>query len=129
MLLIDDDPAVGLTLSRILAACGHVVEVAESAVDGLAAARTTPPDAILLDIRMPTVGGLEFLRWLRADDRFAALPVAIITGDYFLKDQALADIRGLRASVWYKPLGFDDLEKVMATLLSPPQTAAPPVEM
>ena len=129
MLLIDDDPAVGLTLSRILGACGYFVEVVESAADGLAAAGATPPDALLLDIRMPTVGGLEFLRWLRADDRFAALPVAIITGDYFLKDQALADIRALNASVWYKPLGFDDLEKVMRTLVAPEMTPAPPEEI
>ncbi len=112
----------------MLAEFGYLVEVAESATDGMAAAGANPPDAILLDIRMPTVGGLDFLRHLRANDRLSALPVAIITGDYFLKDEALAEIRVLNATIWYKPLGFDDLEAVMASLLSPPVPPAAPTE-
>ena len=38
------------------------------------------PDVILLDIMMPDVSGLEILQWLRSDERFARLPVLILTG-------------------------------------------------
>jgi CheY-like chemotaxis protein len=119
VLLIDDDPAVSMTLSRMLAAAGHRVTVVESASHGLAAVLTEVPDAILLDIRMPEIGGLDFLRSLRADARFTRIPVAVVTGDYFLKDDDLGEIQTLAAGISYKPLGLDDLESVLAKLFGP----------
>ena len=123
LLIIDDDPAVGLTFRRMLEAIGHRVSRALSAEEGLAQLEIAPPDAILLDMRMPVMDGLEFLRRLRQDQQLKALPVGIVTGDYFLNEQVLAEIAELGATVRYKPVALEDLHSLVARLL---QNAACP---
>jgi CheY-like chemotaxis protein len=120
ILIIDDDEAVSRTLARMLTLEGHTVVRVETAQDGLSQAAGTPPDAVIVDMRMPALGGLEFLRRLRADDRLRTLPVGIITGDYFLGDDVLAEISALGATVRYKPVWMDDLSALTRSLLGQP---------
>ena len=117
LLIIDDDPAVGLTFRRMLEVVGHRVSRALSAEEGLLQLEADPPDAILLDMRMPVMDGLEFLRRLRQDDRRKSLPVGIVTGDYFLQEQVLTEISDLGATVRYKPVAMEDLHELVALLL------------
>lgn len=117
ILIIDDDEAVSKTLARMLTLEGHEVVRVETAQEGLTHAGAAPPDAIILDMRMPAMGGLEFLRRLRADDRLRTLPVGIITGDYFLGDDILAELSALGATVRYKPVWMDDLSALTRSLL------------
>jgi CheY-like chemotaxis protein len=124
LLIIDDDPAVGLTFRRMLEVIGHRVSRALSAEEGLAQLNSDPPDAILLDMRMPVMDGLEFLRRLRQDDRLRALPVGIVTGDYFLNEQVLAEIGELGGTIRYKPVAMEDLHALAAVLLD--QTPSTP---
>ena len=119
LLLIDDDPAVSLTLSRMLEFRGHQVTRVESAEAGLSIAVDAPPDAIILDMKMPQMGGLEFLRRLRTSPGLERLPVGVITGDYFLGDAVLQELGQLGASVRYKPIRMQDLEALTAHLLAP----------
>ena len=117
LLIIDDDPTVSLTLVRMLEHQGHAVDHAESAQSGFAMATTATPDAIILDMRMPGMGGLEFLRRLRADARLKELPVGIITGDYFITEPVIEELASLGATLRYKPVWLDDLTELTATLL------------
>jgi CheY-like chemotaxis protein len=117
LLLIDDDVAVSLTLARMLEFRGHQVTRLESAMAGLDAAILTPPDALILDMKMPQMGGLEFLRRLRAAPGRATLPVGVITGDYFLGDAVLEELERLGALVRYKPVGMEDLAALLDHLL------------
>ena len=119
LLLIDDDPAVSLTLSRMLEFRGHDVTRIESAEAGLTLAVNEPPDAIILDMKMPQMGGLEFLRRLRESAGLARLPVGVITGDYFLGDAVLRELGQLGASVRYKPIRMEDLAALTDQLLAP----------
>ena len=125
LLLIDDDPAVSLTLSRMLEFRGHEVTRSESAETGLALAIRTPPDAVILDMKMPQMGGLEFLRRLRAEPGLATLPVGVITGDYFLGEAILQELATLGASVRYKPIRMEDLSVLTDQLLGQRATADP----
>src|SRR4051812_16304772 len=84
ILIVDDDEGVTQTFARMLRLEGYQVYTAMSAETGLREAAATLPDAIILDLRMPLVDGLGFLRRLRANDRHRDVPVAIVTGDYFL---------------------------------------------
>ena len=119
ILIVDDDLAVSETFARTLRLDGHDVATVETAALALEHASRHVPDALILDMRMPGEGGLAFLRNLRSDDRFRAVPVGIVTGDYFLKDEVLAELSALGATVRYKPLWLADLSALAETLLSP----------
>jgi CheY-like chemotaxis protein len=125
LLLIDDDPAVSLTLSRMLEFRGHDVVRSESAETGLSLAIGTPPDAVILDMKMPQMGGLEFLRRLRAEPGLGSLPVGVITGDYFLGEAILQELAALGASVRYKPIRMEDLSVLTDQLLGHRAAADP----
>jgi two-component system response regulator PrrA len=125
ILIVDDDPVVSLTLSRMLQWAGHTAWLADSARAGLDRVAREAPDAILLDMRMPGMGGLEFLRELRTSPAHAALPVGIVTGDYFMDEQVLAELERLGATVRYKPIWVEDLTALLGLLLGErPSTAA-----
>jgi two-component sensor histidine kinase len=78
VLYIDDDPGIGRLVQRHLERNGCTVQVATSAEDGLALARTGTFDAIALDHYMPGRDGLDMLRELRSLP--AAPPVIFCTG-------------------------------------------------
>ena len=120
--MIDDDTAVTETFVRMLESEGHEVTAVAEPLAGLNLLRREPPDAVLLDMRMPLIGGLEFLRTLRADPEFRRLPVGVVTGDYFVKDEALDELEALGAVIRYKPLWLEDLSALVQRLLAP----APP---
>jgi CheY-like chemotaxis protein len=117
ILIIDDDSAVGLTLSRMLESEGYAVSRVENGPAGLEHVAASPPDAILLDMRMPAMSGLEFLRRLRGVPHLSDVPVGIVTGDYFLSDAVLAELDALRAQIRYKPVWMEDLSALVRSLL------------
>ena len=62
ILIVDDDPSVTETFERMLRLEGYHVVTALSAEAGLNQAERSHPHAIILDLRMPLVDGLRFLR-------------------------------------------------------------------
>ena len=117
ILIVDDDEGVTQTFARMLKLEGFEVRTAMNAETGLVQAQEARPDAIILDLRMPLVDGLGFLRRLRAQDEQRQTPVAIVTGDYFLDDNVSAEIRQLGAELKFKPLWLEDLVGLARTLL------------
>jgi signal transduction histidine kinase/DNA-binding response OmpR family regulator len=93
ILVVDDSLALVRTLTDILSAQGYQVESCGDGKSGWnrlvrGAEREAPmPDLLLLDLMMPGIDGLTLLRRLRADERFARLPVILLTV------QADSDIR------------------------------------
>ena len=73
VLIIEDDPTVGEVVARYLKREGYAVEVITDGAAGLRRALAETPDLVVLDLMLPTVGGLEICRRLRA-----AAPVPII---------------------------------------------------
>jgi DNA-binding response OmpR family regulator len=118
ILIVDDDRSVADTFARMLKLEGFGVATALSAETGLEMATAAPPDAIILDMRMPITNGLQFLRLVRAQPRLAAIPVAIVTGDYFLSEPIQHELRGLGASIRFKPLWLEDLVALAKTLIN-----------
>ena len=118
ILVVDDDPTVLSTYTRMLRLDGYDVHAAVDAETGLQEAFTYRPDAIFLDLRMPLADGLAFLRRLRAHEQAGTIPVAIVTGDYLIDDSVSDALRELGATIHFKPLWIDDLIQLARQLLS-----------
>jgi DNA-binding response OmpR family regulator len=117
ILIVDDDEGVTQTFARMLALEGYAVKTAFNAETGLELASERLPDAIILDLRMPLADGLSFLRRFRVLDARQAIPVAIVTGDYFLDDAVARELRELGAELRFKPLWLEDLVSLARNLL------------
>jgi DNA-binding response OmpR family regulator len=109
ILVVDDEESVTQLCARILQREGYHVLTAGTAETGLQEVADNRPDAIILDLRLPDIDGLEFLRRLRARD--TQTPVVVVTGDYSINrdDAVLNDLRALDAGLMFKPLGREDL--------------------
>jgi two-component system response regulator MprA len=117
VLIVDNDPGVMQVFARMLRLEGYNVLTALDAESGLREMALTPPDAVLLDLRMPFMDGLTFLRRLRAHECDRHTPVAIITGDYMIGETLSREIRELDAVVCFKPLWLGDLVAITERLL------------
>jgi len=78
ILLIEDDEDVAEVLAEAFAAGGHEIAIALTGEDGLARLVRDHPDAIVLDVRLPGLNGVDVLRQIRSLDH--ELPVIIMTG-------------------------------------------------
>lgn len=77
ILVVDDEPKMAGLVARALREDGHAADVAHDGRDALWMAKAAPYDAIVLDVMMPRVGGIEVLRRLRGDDVWT--PVLLLT--------------------------------------------------
>jgi CheY-like chemotaxis protein len=118
ILIVDDDSAVADTFSRMLRLEGYEVVTALEPEKGLELAASLNPAAIILDMRMPIINGLQFLRTVRNTHGLADVPVAIVTGDYFMGEAVMNELRGLGATVRFKPLWLEDLVSLARSLVT-----------
>jgi two-component system response regulator PrrA len=118
ILIVDDDPCVTETCSRLLQLEGFTVYSALSPIGGLELAADKRPDAIILDLRMPILNGVRFLELLRERPALRNTPVAIVTGDYSIDDGTTSQIEALGASLRFKPLWIDDLVALARGLMA-----------
>jgi two-component system, response regulator, stage 0 sporulation protein F len=78
ILIIDDEEDLRLLFKKILTPEGYSVFTARNGRDGIKINQKNDPDVILLDLRMPGIGGIETLRCIREKD--AKVVVIILTG-------------------------------------------------
>lgn len=106
--VVDDNPTLRQGLSLALRARGYSVRTAEDGQGLLALLESGRPDLMLLDVMMPGMSGLEVLTRIRADQRWADLPVFLLTA------AAGAELRGEAAQsnelhVLSKPVRLEEL--------------------
>ena len=82
ILIIDDNQLVVNLYRSAFASAGFAVEFANDGESGVAAARRTPPDVVLLDLMMPKMSGVDVLKALREDAALSAVPVIVISNAY-----------------------------------------------
>lgn len=79
VLVIDDDPHMGLILTRILRKHGFEIVVSTDGPSGIQEAKERLPDLIMLDIIMPGMDGVEVARRLRGEPGLANTPIVFLT--------------------------------------------------
>jgi phosphoserine phosphatase RsbU/P len=84
VLVVDDDPDVASSFRKVLERYGHTVFVATNGHDGLEMAARESPEILLLDLKMPAMGGLEMLN--QCAHQFPDLPAIIISGTSDMND-------------------------------------------
>jgi two-component sensor histidine kinase len=92
ILIIDDDPASLKMLTEMLAERGYAVHPANEGELGLRFVQRTPPDLILLDIRMPGIDGYQVCANLRDNPATAGIPVIFLSS----MDRALDKVKAFR---------------------------------
>ncbi len=114
VMVVDDEQGMRRTLARVLKARGYQVETAESGEQALLLADDYRPACVLIDVRMPGIGGVEASRQLKQifpDVRFIFMSAFFADGD-------MNEVRALGAvDLLPKPL---DIEKLL-DLIGEPQ--------
>ncbi|HEV7965546.1 MAG TPA: response regulator transcription factor [Actinoplanes sp.] len=114
VLVVDDDTAVRDSLARTLRFEGHEVDTARDGQEALEAVHAGEPDAMILDVSMPRLDGLETCRRLRADGKL--LPVLMLTA----RDSVGDRVAGLDAGAddyLSKPFALQELLARLRALL------------
>jgi CheY-like chemotaxis protein len=118
LILIVDDRREDVDLTQIaLSMLGfelqmHSVSTGEKALDFLGTAEQLPA-LILLDLKMPGMGGLETLKRIRADDRLKNIPVVIVTCSTLESDLEKARAAGVSGFI-YKAIRMEEFSKNLA---------------
>ena len=107
VLVVDDEPGIRDSLGRALRLEGYDVATAQDGADALEQLRTGgEPDALVLDVLMPNVDGLEVCRLLRS--KGSRLPVLMLTA----RDEVSSRVEGLDAGAddyVTKPFALEEL--------------------
>jgi CheY-like chemotaxis protein len=114
ILICDDEPALR-ELVRATLADGYQFAEASDGLLALELARELEPDAVVLDLMLPRLGGLEVLARLQADDRLRHVPVLVITAWNETREDVLA---AGAADFLTKPFDPDELKAAIEQLLN-----------
>ena len=112
VLLVEDDLELSESLSDILRYGGiecNVINDGQVALDWL---DTHTPSAVVLDMHLPHVSGLDIMDYMRNNDRLKHLPVIVITADAGLVDI----LQGNAEMVLLKPVRYAQLDSIVELL-------------
>src|SRR5579872_1667453 len=114
LLIVDDDPDMREALMGVFSAEGHGVELATDAVSALKLVDEQTFDAVVSDVRMEGMTGLELLD--RIKRTHPALPVVVITGAGSIP-QAVDAIKRGAFGYAVKPCDVEELQQIVASAL------------
>ncbi|TAG91297.1 MAG: DNA-binding response regulator [Oscillatoriales cyanobacterium] len=117
LLLVDDEPGLREAVQAYLEDSNFVVEVASNAHDGWELLQKHNPDLLISDIMMPKVDGYQFLKQVREDPRYKALPVVFLTAKGMTSDRIQGYTAGCDAYL-SKPFDPDELVAIITNLLA-----------
>ncbi len=121
VLVIDDDETVRELLATHLKKLGYQVRLASSGEEGIKLARQQRPDAITLDIMMPSMDGWSVLSLLKSDPKLASVPVIVLS---IVENRRLGYALGA-SDYLTKPVSRQQLELILQRYQ--PQTPSPQV--
>jgi PAS domain S-box-containing protein len=120
ILLVDDSPTDQLVARDMLEAAGINVEIAGNGAAAVAMVQENDYEMVLMDLRMPVLGGIEAVRRIRAHARFARLPIIAVTNGEWRDEQEKLIQFGLN-DVIFKPVDPDQLYAVIQKWVAGPE--------
>jgi DNA-binding response OmpR family regulator len=117
LLLVDAIPDHVISYSRAFTQEGYRVDLAETAHEGLVAARQHTPDCIVIDVRLPDLSGWDLCRELKQGAETRHIPVVVLTPDT-TRDHALHSARVLCSAWMAQPSQPEDLLRAIQHVLS-----------
>ncbi len=115
--IVEDDNDTADMLAEMVRLSGYRVRLYHGAHTVLAALRQNRPAAMILDIMMPDISGLDVLREIRSDARLQSLPVILLSA----KSTPLEIEEGMQAGAnlyLTKPVRFDELQRAIEEVLA-----------
>lgn len=113
VLVVDDSLSVRTTLKELVGDAGYDVVTARDGVDALEQIQKNPPAAVLTDLEMPNMNGIELCRHIRQDDHLRHLPVVMITSRSQDKHRQMAQQVGIDVYLT-KPYNDADVLKAIS---------------
>ncbi len=120
ILVVEDDSNLRHLLQTVLAGADFEVESAEHGGQALMLLKNQSFAAVVLDLVLPWVNGIEVLSGMRADPALAAIPVVVITGTP-MKEHELRSYRPL--TVLHKPFMVDAVIEKIRRVLNPVESS------
>lgn len=118
LLIVDDDPAIGRLLEDVARELGWDPVLAHDGAEALDRYAELLPEAVITDVVLPRIDGLEVCRRIKATATGAFTPVLVVSGVYRDGQEAR---RHFRADDFLpKPLSLDPLRRRLSTLFPPP---------
>jgi two-component system sensor histidine kinase/response regulator len=119
LLIVDDVPLNLMVAAALLKPKGHIIETAKDGYKALEMASNNDYDAILMDVHMPGMDGMEATRQIRncANKQRAAVPIVALSADVDVQQQALFIASGMDATVG-KPWEVGVLENELKRILT-----------
>lgn len=121
VLVIDDQPELRMLFQRVLENQGYTVVTAENGREALIAVDEYEPQLILLDMAMPQMDGLTFLRQLRSQSKWADVPAIIMSGLMTAEQKSAACELGVCDQLVKAEFSMKELRARVAKHLPPPR--------
>jgi PAS domain S-box-containing protein len=118
ILLAEDTRVNQLVATKMLAKIGVTVDIANNGEEALQCLQNSTYDAVLMDVQMPVMNGLEATRLIRLDPRFAALPILAMSAGVTLDEQVACDAAGMTGFV-SKPVSSAELTRKLVDVCFP----------
>jgi CheY-like chemotaxis protein len=117
VLVVDDDPWSQRMVSSVLTHAGHTVDLAADGWEGLVAADHTPPDLLVVEVKLPTADGWKLVETLRSRPEMMNLPALFLT-TFTEQDRRGACFRPDTDDILVTPFRLEDLTARVERLLN-----------
>lgn len=123
ILIVEDNPDLLMVLDQLLSV-EHEVATARRGEDGIALARAFDPDAVILDLHLPSMNGIEAGRWMKRNAAPAHLPILVLTAIAGRGDREAILESGCCDAYLAKPAPLKEIRRKVDELLHGEHTPA-----
>lgn len=112
VVIVEDDPETAEMFIEMMHLAGYQVYNSYAGAPAIALIANKKPDAVILDIMMPDLSGLEVMRYMQRDPSLAEIPVVVVSAKT-LPNDIQAGMKAGAVSYLTKPVTFTDLKQAI----------------